>query len=102
MHVLPFIRMPFLYALLALAGAAPAAHAAAANPVVEMVTSMGAVKIELYADKAPKTVENFLQYTKDRFYDGTIFHRVIPGFMAQGGGFSADMEQTKTRAPIAN
>ena len=88
-------------ALLALAAAAPLAHAAT-NPVIEMITSMGTVRIELYPDKAPKTVENFLQYTKDRFYDGTVFHRVIPGFMVQGGGFTAEMEQKKTREPIAN
>ncbi len=76
--------------------------AAAANPVVEMVTSLGKIRIELFAERAPKTVENFLQYTKDRFYDGTIFHRVIPGFMVQGGGFTPDMEQKKTREAIAN
>jgi len=58
--------------------------------------------MELYADKAPKTVENFLQYAKERFYDGTIFHRVIPGFMVQGGGFTPAMEQKKTREPVAN
>jgi cyclophilin family peptidyl-prolyl cis-trans isomerase len=79
-----------------------AASAWAANPVVEVVTSMGPIRIELYADKAPKTVENFLQYAKDGFYDGTVFHRVIPGFMIQGGGFTAEMEQKKTREPIAN
>ena len=107
MHVLRFARifvnaLPHLCAFVALAGTASVAQAAAANPVVEMVTSLGTVKIELYADKAPKTVENFLQYTKDRFYDGTVFHRVIPGFMVQGGGFTADMEQKKTREPIGN
>jgi peptidyl-prolyl cis-trans isomerase B (cyclophilin B) len=79
-----------------------AAAAQAANPVVELTTSLGPVRIELYPDKAPKTVENFLQYARDRFYDGTIFHRVIPGFMVQGGGFTPDMEQKKTREPIAN
>jgi len=89
--------------LLALGAGASASQAAVpANPVVEMVTSVGTVKIELYADKAPKTVENFLQYAKDKFYDGTVFHRVIPGFMVQGGGFSADMEQKKTREPVPN
>jgi cyclophilin family peptidyl-prolyl cis-trans isomerase len=93
--------LPQLCALLALAAAAPLGHAAA-NPVVEMITSQGTVRIELYPDKAPKTVENFLQYTKDRFYDGTVFHRVIPGFMVQGGGFTPEMEQKKTRDPIAN
>ena len=74
----------------------------AANPVIELSTSLGPIRIELYADKAPKTVANFLQYAKERFYDGTIFHRVIPGFMVQGGGFTSDMEQKKTREPIAN
>jgi peptidyl-prolyl cis-trans isomerase B (cyclophilin B) len=67
-----------------------------------MVTSLGKVKIELFAEQAPKTVENFLQYTKDRFYDGTVFHRVIPGFMVQGGGFTPDMKQKKTREAITN
>jgi peptidyl-prolyl cis-trans isomerase B (cyclophilin B) len=101
----PLIRfvLPQLCALLALgAHAATPQAAAAAHPVIEMVTSMGSVKIELYPDKAPKTVENFLQYAKDKFYDGTVFHRVIPGFMVQGGGFTPDMEQKKTRDPIAN
>ena len=78
------------------------ATAFAANPVVEVTTSMGTIRMELYADKAPKTVENFLQYAKDRFYDGTVFHRVIPGFMVQGGGFTSDMQQKKTRDAIAN
>jgi len=74
----------------------------AANPVVEMTTSLGSVRMEIFADKAPKSAENFLQYVKDRFYDGTIFHRVIPGFMVQGGGFGQDMNQKKTRDPIGN
>jgi cyclophilin family peptidyl-prolyl cis-trans isomerase len=74
----------------------------AANPVVEIVTSMGPIRIELYPEKAPKTVENFLQYAREGFYDGTVFHRVIPGFMVQGGGFTPEMEQKKTREPIAN
>jgi len=78
------------------------APAFAANPVVEMRTTLGDVHIELNPDKAPKTVENFLQYVNDRFYDGTIFHRVIPGFMVQGGGFTSDMTQKPTRAPIQN
>jgi len=67
-----------------------------------MTTNLGTVRMELYADKAPKTVENFLQYAKDHFYDGTVFHRVIPGFMVQGGGFTPDMTQKKTREAIAN
>jgi peptidyl-prolyl cis-trans isomerase A (cyclophilin A) len=79
-----------------------AGPALAANPVVEMKTSMGSVTLELYADKAPKSVENFLQYAKDGFYNGTVFHRVIDGFMIQGGGFEKDMKQKQTRAPIQN
>jgi peptidyl-prolyl cis-trans isomerase B (cyclophilin B) len=74
----------------------------ASNPVVEMTTNMGTVRMEIFADKAPKTAANFLQYAKDGFYDGTIFHRVIPGFMIQGGGFTLDMNQKKTREPIGN
>lgn len=74
----------------------------AANPLVEMKTNMGSMTIELYAEKAPKTVENFLQYVRDGFYDGTVFHRVIDGFMIQGGGFNEKMEQKPTRAPIEN
>jgi peptidyl-prolyl cis-trans isomerase A (cyclophilin A) len=77
-----------------------AAHAA--NPQLEVKTSQGTLTIELYQDKAPKTVENFLQYAKDGFFNGTVFHRVIPGFMIQGGGFTPDMKQKETRAPIQN
>jgi cyclophilin family peptidyl-prolyl cis-trans isomerase len=76
--------------------------AIAANPVVEMQTSGGNIRIELYPDQAPKTVENFLQYVKDGFYSGTIFHRVIPGFMIQGGGFDKSYAQKSTRPPIVN
>ncbi|MEO8411123.1 MAG: peptidylprolyl isomerase [Propionivibrio sp.] len=75
---------------------------ALAGPTVEMQTSMGAIVIELDAAKAPKTVENFLRYARDGFYDGTIFHRVIDGFMIQGGGFTKTMEQKPTASPIAN
>ncbi|MFM9878846.1 MAG: peptidylprolyl isomerase [Burkholderiaceae bacterium] len=67
---------------------------------VKLTTTQGDITVELYADKAPKSVENFLQYVKDKHYDGTIFHRVIPGFMIQGGGFSPDMSQKATRSPI--
>ena len=74
----------------------------AANPQVEMKTSQGTLIIELYQDKAPKSVENFLQYAKDGFFNGTVFHRVIPDFMIQGGGFTPDMKQKETRAPIQN
>lgn len=72
------------------------------NPMVHMTTSLGDLTIELYPDEAPETVENFLQYTDQGFYDGTIFHRVIPGFVLQGGGFTAGMERKPTRDPIQN
>ena len=78
------------------------AAALASNPVVEMRTNQGTVVIELYADKAPKSVANFLQYAKEGFYDGTIFHRVIDGFMIQGGGFMPGMKEKEARAPIEN
>lgn len=76
--------------------------ALAANPQIEMKTSMGTLTIELFADKAPKTVENFLQYAKEGHYTGTVFHRVIDGFMIQGGGFDKTMKEKATRAPIQN
>ena len=73
-----------------------------ANPTVVMETSEGTIKIELWADKAPGTVANFLRYVDDGFYGGTIFHRVIPDFMIQGGGLTPDMKQKKTRDSIKN
>lgn len=72
------------------------------NPVVTMETSLGKVKIELFEKEAPVSVRNFLSYTKSGFYNGTIFHRVIPGFMVQGGGFTAALTQKPTGAPIRN
>ena len=72
------------------------------NPAVVMKTSLGSVTIELYPDKAPESVKNFLQYVNDKFYDGTTFHRVISTFMVQGGGFTPDGKQKPTRAPIRN
>src|SRR5256712_5832811 len=74
----------------------------AQNPRVEFKTSMGSFTLELYPDKAPKTVANFLQYARSGFYDGTIFHRVIDGFMIQGGGFQPDMRQKPTQGTIKN
>lgn len=71
-------------------------------PQVMISTSMGDIKLELYPEKAPKTVENFLAYVDEGFYSGTIFHRVINGFMIQGGGMTADMNQKPTHAPIKN
>ncbi|MCL4245827.1 MAG: peptidyl-prolyl cis-trans isomerase [Candidatus Dadabacteria bacterium] len=72
------------------------------NPVVIISTSKGDIKVELLKNEAPVTVENFLSYANDGFYDGTIFHRVIPNFMIQGGGFTPDFVQKPTKAPIKN
>jgi cyclophilin family peptidyl-prolyl cis-trans isomerase len=74
----------------------------AAGPQVELRTTMGTIVVELDPQKAPQTVENFLQYVKDGHYNGTIFHRVIPGFMVQGGGFTPDMREKPTRGSIRN
>jgi len=78
------------------------AHAAPDMPQVKLKTSMGNIVLELNPEKAPLTVENFLQYVKSGQYSGTIFHRVIPGFMIQGGGFDRNMQEKSTRAPIRN
>jgi len=72
------------------------------NPVVVIETSMGNITVELNQDRAPISVENFLGYVKDGFYDGTIFHRVISNFMIQGGGFTPEMDHKETRDPIKN
>lgn len=72
------------------------------NPVVTVATNQGNIRIELDAAKAPITTQNFLDYVNDRYYDGLIFHRVIPGFMIQGGGFDSQMKQKETKAPIKN
>ena len=93
-----FIR---LAAALSLAGAAHGVMATE-NPQVSLKTSMGEMVLELYPEKAPKTVANFLQYVKSGHYNGTVFHRVIDGFMIQGGGFDKDMKQKPTQAPIEN
>lgn len=73
-----------------------------ANPRVQLKTSLGDITIELDEKNAPVSVDNFLQYALEGFYDGTIFHRVIPGFMIQGGGMTPDMQEKPTRAPIKN
>ncbi len=83
-------------------GMAATATARAANPIVVMETSMGTIKIELFEDKAPITVKNFLAYVTDKHYDGTIFHRVIENFMVQGGGMEPGMKEKKTKDPIKN
>jgi peptidyl-prolyl cis-trans isomerase A (cyclophilin A) len=82
------------------AAAVVPAGALAADPQVDLKTSAGSIRVELYPAKAPKTVENFLRYVRDGHYDGTIFHRVIPGFMVQGGGMTPNMAQKPTRAPV--
>ena len=78
------------------------AQSAAAAPKVKFATSAGDFVVEVYPDKAPKTVDNFLQYVKDKHYDGTVFHRVIENFMVQGGGFDAAYAQKPTRAPVVH
>ena len=98
------------FPLVAQAPAAPAPQAvaptpvpvAAAKPQVQLLTSYGPVVVELEPELAPETVENFLQYVKDGFYKGTIFHRVIEGFMVQGGGLLENMEEKQVRTPIPN
>jgi peptidyl-prolyl cis-trans isomerase A (cyclophilin A)/peptidyl-prolyl cis-trans isomerase B (cyclophilin B) len=78
------------------------AAAASSSHKAVLHTNMGDVTIELYPDKAPKTVDNFEQYVKDGFYNGTVFHRVIPTFMVQGGGWTKELQRKRTRAPIHN
>lgn len=86
----------------AVAKPAAATPTPAAATKVVVHTSQGDIAIQLFADKAPRSVDNFLQYVKDGFYSGTVFHRVIPGFMVQGGGFTKDLQLKRTRAPIHN
>ncbi|WP_414691748.1 peptidylprolyl isomerase [Noviherbaspirillum sp.] len=90
-----------MFAAVSLAGSLHAAHAAE-NPQVALKTNMGEIVLELYPEKAPKSVANFLQYVKSGHYNGTIFHRVMDNFMIQGGGFDQDMAQKPTQAPIEN
>lgn len=98
-----FTRRYFLSLIAAasLTGMVPVANAADA-PRVSLKTSMGEIVLELNADKAPKSVENFLEYVKSGHYNGTIFHRVINGFMIQGGGYTKDMAEKPTRPPVEN
>jgi len=95
------LRRPFLIAITVFATCA-ALPALAANPQVEFDTTAGKIRVELYPDAAPKTVANFLDYVKAKHYDGTQFHRVIGGFMIQGGGFTADFKEKPTKPPIVN
>jgi peptidyl-prolyl cis-trans isomerase B (cyclophilin B) len=92
----------FLVAAMAAGPTAAKPAAPPAPPRVTLTTSKGDIVLELYPDKAPATVKNFLAYVKEGFYTGTIFHRVINGFMIQGGGFTADMNQKATHAPVKN
>jgi cyclophilin family peptidyl-prolyl cis-trans isomerase len=95
MNIINMLRTIFIAFALTVA-----THASAQNPQIEMRTNMGVIMLELYPENAPETVKNFVQYAKDGFYSGTIFHRVIADFMIQGGGFTQDMQQKKTRDPI--
>ncbi|HEY6043731.1 MAG TPA: peptidylprolyl isomerase [Nitrosospira sp.] len=98
MHISRFLTaLPLLFCI-----GVSTTNSHAANPQVEIKTNFGNIAIELYPDKAPKTVDNFIRYVKDGYYNGTVFHRVIPGFMVQGGGFDKSFKQKPTRAPIEN
>jgi peptidyl-prolyl cis-trans isomerase B (cyclophilin B) len=96
------MKLKFWKHLVVLSAAAAAPGALAADPQVDVRTNLGTIRIELYPSKAPKTVENFLQYVRDGHYNGTVFHRVIDGFMIQGGGFDQGFRQKPARSPIAN
>ena len=99
-----FAKFWIPFVMLSMAGAIDGAvsNAAAADPQVDIKTNQGTIRLELYAAKAPVSVENFLQYVKDGHYNGTVFHRVIKDFMIQGGGFDKDMRQKPTRSPVKN
>ena len=88
------------WTLVVLPLALAASAALAANPQVDIETTAGTIRLELYPDAAPKTVANFLEYVKAGHYDGTQFHRVIPGFMIQGGGYTAEFREKPTRPPV--
>jgi peptidyl-prolyl cis-trans isomerase B (cyclophilin B) len=96
------IRRLFRLAGVAAAAIAFAVPAMAANPQVEFDTTAGKIRVELFPDAAPKTVANFLDYVKSGHFDGTQFHRVIPGFMIQGGGFTTDFKQKPTKPSVVN
>jgi cyclophilin family peptidyl-prolyl cis-trans isomerase len=98
-----FLARPFFFLCLSLLLMIQAAALRAeTHPRIEMQTSKGRIVVELYPDKAPKTVDNFMQYVREGFYANTLFHRVIDGFMIQGGGFDTDFRQKSTRDPIEN
>ena len=93
---------PAFIASAAMLSIATNSQAASDTPRVKFATSAGDFVVELYPEAAPKTVENFLQYVKDKHYDGTIFHRVIDNFMVQGGGYDANYNEKRTRAPVVH
>ena len=95
-------RACLVLATLGLLAGQVSAQGTAVAPKVKFATSAGDFVVEVYPDKAPKTVANFLQYVKDKHYDGTVFHRVIENFMVQGGGFDAAYAQKPTRAPVVH
>jgi len=96
------LRILLLALSLLLPPLAIAAESTANNPRIVIETNEGDITLQLFADKAPITVANFLDYVDSGFYKGTIFHRIIPNFMIQGGGFTPDMKEKETREPIAN
>ena len=101
-YLLKSLALDPLMAISAQASAGATTNRSGDHPLILMETSMGNIVLELDRAKAPKSVENFVQYVQDGFYDGTIFHRVIKDFMAQGGGFTPDFAQKPTRAPVTN
>jgi len=94
--------VPFLLLFQTVAGVQPAPQPRPGNPVAVISTSLGDITVELFKDRSPVSVENFLSYATEGFYEGTTFHRVISGFMIQGGGFTADLVEKSTRPPIRN
>jgi peptidyl-prolyl cis-trans isomerase B (cyclophilin B) len=94
--------LPILFIFASLSGMHPNTAQSGNSSMIRMTTSLGVIEIELYPEDAPVTVKNFIEYTESGFYDGTIFHRVIPGFMVQGGGFTPDMNQKQTSNTIEN
>ncbi len=102
LRFLPAVSIMVILAAITLFLAVNPAQAERQNPMVKLTTSMGDITIELYADKAPVSVANFLAYVKDGFFSGTVFHRVIPGFMVQGGGMDKDLNPKPTKDQIRN
>ena len=98
----PLTVVLFLILFQTVAGNQPALQPAPGNPVAVISTSMGDITVELYKDRAPASVENFLRYVAEGFYEGTIFHRVVPGFMIQGGGLTPELVEKPTHPPIRN